>query len=99
MRDFLDERPLKLRREPAGDRGYWRVIALALVLLLVSVLMLVLDRQGIITPAHLRLREVLQPLASWLTERRADLVSWWSTPRDVATMQPELPNWKPKTLV
>jgi rod shape-determining protein MreC len=87
MRDFLDERPLQLRREPASDRGYWRVIALAGVLLLVGVLMLVLDRQGIITPAHLRLREVLQPLASWLTERRADLVSWWSTPRDVTTMQ------------
>lgn len=87
MRDFLDERPLKLRREVAGDRGYWRVFVLALSLVLVSVLLIVLDRQGVITPARLMVRERIQPLAGWLTQRRSEVLSWWTTPRDAATMQ------------
>lgn len=87
MRDFLDERPLKLRREVAGDHGYWRVFTLALSLVLVSVLLIVLDRQGVIAPARLMVRETIQPLAGWLTQRRSELLSWWATPRDAATMQ------------
>ncbi|MCS6888016.1 MAG: rod shape-determining protein MreC [Chloroflexus sp.] len=87
MRDFLDDRPLKLRRDRSGDRGYWRVAVLAVGLALVSVLLLILDRQGIIAPARLAVREAVQPLASWLTERRAAIETWWTTPRDMAALQ------------
>ncbi len=87
MRDFLDDRPLKLRREQPGDRGYWRVIALIGALVIVSVLLIALDRQGLIAPVRLAVRDAIRPLESWLTERRAGFESWWTTPRDVAALQ------------
>ncbi|OAN47571.1 rod shape-determining protein MreC [Chloroflexus islandicus] len=87
MRDFLDDRPLKLRRDRSGDRHYWRVAALAVGLALISLLLIILDRQGIVAPARLAVREAVQPLAGWLTERRAMIESWWATPRDVAALQ------------
>ncbi|WP_298815725.1 rod shape-determining protein MreC [Chloroflexus sp.] len=87
MRDFLDDRPLKLRRERPGDRGYWRVILLAIGLVLAGSLLIVLDRQGVITPARLSAREALQPLMGWLMARRIELETWWATPRDVVAMQ------------
>ncbi|MEF3275314.1 MAG: rod shape-determining protein MreC [Chloroflexus sp.] len=87
MRDFLDDRPLRLRRDRPSDQGYWRVVAVAIGLVLLSLLLTVLDRQGVISPARLAVREALQPLTGWLTAQRAAIETWWATPRDIATMQ------------
>ncbi|ACL24099.1 MULTISPECIES: rod shape-determining protein MreC [Chloroflexus] len=87
MRDFLDERPLKLRRDRFGDTNYGRVVVTAIALLLLSVILIVLDRQGVVSPVRLAAHEQLQPVISWLTERRMALEAWWATPRDVVTLQ------------
>ncbi|RMD77351.1 MAG: rod shape-determining protein MreC [Chloroflexi bacterium] len=87
MRDFLDERPLKLRRDRFGDTNYGRVVVTAIALFLLSVILIVLDRQGVVSPIRLTIREQLQPVISWLTDRRMAFEAWWATPRDVATLQ------------
>ncbi|MFV9505362.1 MAG: rod shape-determining protein MreC [Oscillochloridaceae bacterium umkhey_bin13] len=70
MRDFLDDKPLKLRRERGTTPASLRPILLGLALCLFAGLLIVLDRQGVITPTRHRLQQLALPVAGTLTGLR-----------------------------
>jgi rod shape-determining protein MreC len=67
MRDYLDERPIKLRRERSNTPASARPFVLALVLCLAATVLIVLDRQGTIRPVRQLLQEWAAPLSQQLT--------------------------------
>jgi rod shape-determining protein MreC len=79
MRDFLgDDRPIKLRRERSNAPASGRPFVVAVLLCLLAGLLVVLDRQGMITPARHAAVQLLAPVAQRLTAVRdgaADLVA------------------------
>jgi rod shape-determining protein MreC len=81
MRDYLDERPIKLRRERANTPASGRPFVLAAVLCLVAGALIILDRQGMITPIRLLLQQSIAPAAQSLTSLRDQAGDVASAPR------------------
>ncbi|PDW04875.1 rod shape-determining protein MreC [Candidatus Viridilinea mediisalina] len=80
MRDLLDDKPLKLRRERVAAPTSARPILLALVLCVLVALLLALGSQGWLDPVRAGLQRVLAPPAQWLTSMRDDVAGWFAGP-------------------
>ncbi|RRR70080.1 MAG: rod shape-determining protein MreC [Candidatus Viridilinea halotolerans] len=80
MRDFLDDKPLKLRRGREAAPASARPILLTLVLCVLVGLLLALGSQGWLDPAQAGLQAVLAPPAQWLTGVRDDAAGWLGGP-------------------
>lgn len=76
MRDYLDDRPIKLRRERSAAGR--RPLALGLVLCALALLLLVLDQRGLLLPARGLLQQVFSPVALYLTGLRDGVGDLWS---------------------
>ncbi len=86
MRDYLDDRPIKLRRERlAASR---RPFALALLLGLVALALLFLDQRGTL-PVRGVLQQGLSPVAQQLTNLRDGIAGVWSGISDVQNLRAE----------
>jgi rod shape-determining protein MreC len=70
MRNYLDERPIKLRRERSNTPASGRPFVLAVVLCLCAGALIILDRQGMITPIRLLIQQNIAPAAQALTGLR-----------------------------
>ncbi len=87
MRDFLDERPIKLRRERSSSPASGRPFLLAVVLCLAAGLLLILDRQGLLAPARATLDLAVAPVAGRLTALRDGVDELAAAPRGEAALQ------------
>ncbi|NWF80042.1 MAG: rod shape-determining protein MreC [Chloroflexi bacterium] len=87
MRDFLDERPIKLRRERSAMPASGRPFVLALGLCLLAALLVFLDRQGLITPARQTLQQMIAPVAQRLTALRDGAGDLATAPRGAAALE------------
>jgi rod shape-determining protein MreC len=87
MRDFLNERPIKLKRERSSTPASGRPFIVAVVLCLLAGLLLILDHQGLITPARYAVAQALAPIATRLTALRDSAVDLVAQPRGEATLQ------------
>jgi rod shape-determining protein MreC len=87
MRNYLDDRPLKLRRERSNTPASGRPFVLAVVLCLVAGALIILDRQGMITPIRLIAQQAAAPAAEQLTRLRDGIGSLASTPHASADLQ------------
>lgn len=81
MRDYLDDRPIKLRRERANSPASGRPFLLAASLIALAVVLIVLDRQGVLGPARGMAQELLAPVAQRLTAARDAAASTIGAPR------------------
>lgn len=81
MRDFLDDRPIKLRRERSAAPASMRPFVVAVVLCLLAGLLIVLDRQGWIAPARQVAAQTLAPVAQRLTAARDGVTGFLTAPR------------------
>lgn len=81
MRDFLDDKPIKLRRERSVAPSSVRPLLLALAFCLIAGLLVALDRQGWIDPARAMLQRGLAPVAQLLTGLRDDAAGLLSAPQ------------------
>ena len=81
MRDFLDDRPIKLRRERSAAPATARPFVVALLLCIIAGLLIVLDRQGVITPARHTAQQLLIPVAERLTALRDGVAEAVTAPR------------------
>ncbi|NJN19744.1 MAG: rod shape-determining protein MreC, partial [Oscillochloris sp.] len=87
MRDYLDDRPIKLRRDRSNVPASLRPFLLAGILILLSVLLLTLDSLGYLTPARSFAELVLTPLAQPLTGVRDALAEIAAVPRGEQTLR------------
>ncbi|MCX7789310.1 MAG: rod shape-determining protein MreC [Chloroflexaceae bacterium] len=87
MRDFLDDRPVKLRRERSPVPASLRPFVLAVGLCLLAGMLVFLDRRGVITPARQMLQSLTAPVARQLTGLRDDLGAFLSAPRGTAALE------------
>ncbi|MEI7768724.1 MAG: rod shape-determining protein MreC [Chloroflexales bacterium] len=87
MRDYLDETSIKLRRERSNTPASGRPFVLALVLCLVAGALIILDRQGMITPLRLLIQQSVAPAAQTLTELRDQAGALASAPRSEADLR------------
>jgi rod shape-determining protein MreC len=81
VRDFLDERPLKLRRDQRGRPATLRAFLIALLLILCSGILLLLDQQGMLGPIRATLQQFVAPIAVQLTAVRDGVGNLLSLPR------------------
>ena len=81
MRDLLDDRPIKLRRERSATPATGRPFVVAIVLCLLAGLLFALDRQGLITPARQAAQQLLVPVAQRLTALRDGAAELATAPR------------------
>ncbi len=81
MRDLLDDRPIKLRRERSATPATGRPFVVAIVLCLLAGLLFALDRQGLITPARQAAQQLLVPVAQRLTALRDGAADLATAPR------------------
>ncbi|NTV62749.1 MAG: rod shape-determining protein MreC [Oscillochloris sp.] len=70
MRDYLDDKPIKLRRERSVAPASARPFVLAVVLCLASATLIFLDRQGMISSIRTLLQQAITPAALQLTGLR-----------------------------
>jgi rod shape-determining protein MreC len=70
MRDYLDDRPIKLRRERTNTPASLRPFLLALALCVLALALIWLDRSGIATPARGVVQQVLSPITLFLSGLR-----------------------------
>lgn len=78
MRDYLDDRPIKLRRDRDGARASLRPFLLAVLLCVLALGLILLDRSGTLAPVRGLLQQALSPLAGSLSGARgwaADLLA------------------------
>jgi rod shape-determining protein MreC len=88
MRDFLgDDRPIKLRRERSATPVSARPYLAALILCILAGALVVLDRQGAITPARHAAAQILAPAAERLTALRDGVSAFVSAPRTEDALQ------------
>lgn len=87
MRDLLDDRPIKLRRERSAAPASGRPFVVAIALCLLAGLLLLLDRQGMLTPARDGAAQLLAPVASRLTAARDGLAAFANAPRSEDALQ------------
>lgn len=87
MRDFLDDRPIKLKRERSSSPASGRPFALAVALCLAAGLLLILDRQGLLAPARHTAELALAPVAARLTDARDGAAALVSAPWGEGALQ------------
>lgn len=87
MRDYLDDRPIKLRRDRIGSPASGRPFLLAVGLVVIVVALLVLDRQGMLGPARGIAQQALAPIAQRLTAARDTVADFVSAPRSQDALQ------------
>lgn len=81
MRDYLDDRPIKLRRERTGSEAATiRPFILALVLCGLTALLIFLDLQGLLGPTRGLVQQALAPVAQRITATRDGAAGLLSTP-------------------
>jgi rod shape-determining protein MreC len=81
MRDFLDDRPIKLRRERSAAPASLRPFVVAVALCLLAGLLIFLDRQGWVAPARQVAAQTLAPVAQRLTAARDGVAGFLTAPR------------------
>ncbi len=87
MRNYLDDRPIKLRRERSNTPASGRPFVLAVVLCLVAVALIILDRQGLITPVRLLVQQAVAPAAQQLTSLHDAVGDLAASPRGEADLK------------
>jgi rod shape-determining protein MreC len=87
MRDLLDDRPIKLRRERSTAPATGRPFLIAIALCLLAGGLLLLDRQGLIDPLRHSAQQALAPLAQRLTGLRDGAAEAVTAPRGEAALQ------------
>lgn len=87
MRDFLDDRPIKLKRERSSSPASGRPFFVAVALCLLAGLLLFLDRQGVLTPARHTLELAVAPVAARLTAMRDGAAAFMSAPRGTTALE------------
>lgn len=87
MRDFLDDRPIKLRRERSAAPATARPFLVAVVLCFLTAALVLLDHQGLITPARHTVEQALAPAALRLTALRDWLADVVTAPRGEAALR------------
>ncbi len=87
MRDFLDDHPIKLRRERSPVPGSLRPFVLAIGLCLLAGLLVFLDRRGVITPARQAVQSLTAPVAQRLTSLRDEAGAFITAPRGAAALE------------
>jgi rod shape-determining protein MreC len=81
MRDLLDDRPIKLRRERSSAPATGRPFVVAVLLCLLAGALVLLDRQGLLTPARHGAQRLLAPVAQRLTALRDEAAAAATAPR------------------
>jgi len=81
MRDFLDDRPIKLRRDRTNSPASGRPFVLAAGLIVLVVVLIVLDRQGVLGPTRGVAQQLLAPVAQRLTSARDAVADFATAPR------------------
>lgn len=87
MRDFLNDRPIKLRRERSSSPASGRPFVVAIVLCLAAGLLFLLDRQGLLDPARHTLELAVAPVTARLTALRDQAGALATAPRGEAALQ------------
>lgn len=87
MRDFLEDRPIKLRREQLGAPASARPFVLAIGLILLTALLIMLDRQAVITPIRRTAQHLTAPAAHHLIGLRDAVIAFVTAPRDKAALE------------
>lgn len=90
MRDLLDDRPIKLRRERSATPATGRPFVVAIVLCLLAGLLFALDRQGLITPARQAAQQLLVPVAQRLTALRDGAADLATAPRSEGALRAQV---------
>lgn len=90
MRDHLDERPIKLRRDRSNAPASGRPLVLALILALCAGLLIMLDRQGMLGPARGLGQQVLAPIAQRLTALRNGATDLLARPSSEAALREQI---------
>jgi rod shape-determining protein MreC len=90
MRDYLDDKPIKLRRERTNTPASGRPFVFALVLCLVAVALIILDRQGMLTAIRVLLQQAVAPAAQQLTGLRDAAGDLAAAPHSEADLQARL---------
>jgi rod shape-determining protein MreC len=89
MREFIDDRHLKVRGEHVSPGILRRPFLLALVLCIVAGGLLWLDMQGVITPLRITLLQGIAPVAQPLTGIRNSAADMWDTATSVQSLRAE----------
>lgn len=84
MRDYLDERPIKL----SGNTPR-RPFALALLLCVLAIALLVMDRRGLLAPIHGVVDQAFSPAAQYLTALRDNVIGFWAGVGNVQQLRAE----------
>lgn len=84
MRDYLDNRPIKL-----SGQSPRRPLALALLLCLLAILLLFGDQSGMLGPVRGLAEQALGPVAQHMTGLRDNVVGFWSGVNDVQQVRAE----------
>ncbi|NTU82683.1 MAG: rod shape-determining protein MreC [Chloroflexales bacterium] len=87
MRDFLDDRPIKLRRERSNSPASGRPFLLALALCMLAGLLVIFDRQGTLTPVRHALQQAVAPVTGQLTALHDGASDLISAPRGDGALQ------------
>jgi rod shape-determining protein MreC len=88
MRDYLDDRPIKLRRERStADAATLRPLLIALVLCAAAGLLIFLDGQGFLGSTRGVLQQGIAPVAQRLTAARDTTTDLVSAPRSTSDLE------------
>jgi rod shape-determining protein MreC len=88
MRDYLDDRPIKLRRERTrSETATARPFILALVLCALAGLLIFLDLQGLLGPTRGIVQQALAPIAQQFTAVRDSAATTLTAPRSVNALE------------
>lgn len=87
MRDYLDDRPIKLRRDRSNTPASGRPFVLAVALILLATLLMILDRQGLLAPVRGAIQQAVAPITQRLTAARDSAVDLATAPRGEEALQ------------
>lgn len=90
MRDHLDERPIKLRRDRSHTPASGRPLVLALILALCAGLLIIIDRQGMLGPARGLGQQALAPIALRLTALRDGAADMLARPSSETALREQI---------
>lgn len=90
MRDHLDERPIKLRRDRSHTPASGRPLVLALILALCAGLLIIIDRQGMLGPARGLGQQALAPIAQRLTALRDGAADMLARPSSETALREQI---------
>jgi rod shape-determining protein MreC len=88
MRDYLDNRPLKLRGESSPFASL-RPFMVALILGLLAVVLMFLDRSNMLAPARGTVEQAFTPIVQTFTRLQYAVEDLWGGSHEVETLQAE----------